>query len=457
MSDQQDLELRMHRAMTARSVSAPAGVGLADRIVVAATTRSVETTPDTRRLTPGWRDWIMPVVAAIGVAILVGAVLIGNRLFRADEQQPGHPSTPPAPTASVVPPPISSAAPKQSPSPATSQSGSMPPGFRVVDLTWISLDEGWALGTAPCAVANCRTVAHTTDGGLTWQPTSVLATNSIQALRFANRSVGYAFGVDALFMSTDGGHTWARQAGGAVGLETANGTVLRLASSHTGCPGACDVHLQRSAVGGTSWQDLELPGRSGGFGAALARSGNVVAITFLGHPAGGAMHQQSTLITSTDNGNTWTNRGEPCPQAGTDPALSEVDSGAAVTGPDGSIVSLCTPRSGNGAQFVTVSTDGGARFTAGPASLGAARVEALGAASASVLFLASDWLYRSSDAGRTWQRVQQNSSQAPGNASWIGFENSTTGRVISAGVGTAPPVIWTTRDAGLTWTAHTFE
>ena len=49
----------------------------------------------------------------------------------------------------------------------------------------------------------------------------------MQHIRFANQSIGYAYGPDALYMTTDGGTNWVRQAGmGADALETLSGNVV---------------------------------------------------------------------------------------------------------------------------------------------------------------------------------------------------------------------------------------
>ncbi len=69
-----------------------------------------------------------------------------------------------------------------------------------------------------------------------------------------------------------------------------------------------------------------------------------------------------------------------------------------------------------------------------------------------MLFVVADALYRSGDGGQTWQRIY--SVHLQGNSMpWLGFESATLGRLVSGDGST----IWTTHDAGLTWTAHTFH
>jgi hypothetical protein len=68
-------------------------------------------------------------------------------------------------------------------------------------------------------------------------------------LRFASAEVGYAFDPD-LVMTTDGGKTWEGQPGRHVAaLEPAGGDVMRVGYTHTGCPGPCDVMIERADPG----------------------------------------------------------------------------------------------------------------------------------------------------------------------------------------------------------------
>ena len=66
-----------------------------------------------------------------------------------------------------------------------------------------------------------------------------------------------------------------------------------------------------------------------------------------------------------------------------------------------------------------------------------------------------DPLYRSTDGGSHWQRVDA----GPAAVGWIGFESSTVGRVL--GLDTADSIgsttVWTTTDAGRSWTASDFR
>jgi hypothetical protein len=498
MSHETEPATQLRNGLAAEARTVTAGPAFTERVIGAARALpGTAPTPFPRPLPAddgfsvgprGWRGWIVPVAAAAVVAVLLAAVLVGSSLLRPNHQPPATQlSRPPSPSISA---PAPSATGKPSPSTKPSATGSatsgasstsgqgglpaggpVPPGFRAVDLTWVSTDIGFALGTAPCATAPCTSILRTADGGKSWvglpAPKAMLSqTDScsgscVSGLRFANPEVGYAFGINSFFLTTDGGRHWAKQAGGsAYSLEVVDGSVLRVIQQVPVCD-SCNVFtVQRSAIGGTDWRNVELPaGSQSVVDAQLAASGRTVVLATFGHTAGGAQNATSVLFTSTDGGASWRKVGEPCPRVSGGVANGEVDTVAVAVAPDASITGLCAPRGSTGGRFTVTSTDGGGHWAAAPASLGAAAGgDVLGAASATTLFVSLDHLYRSTDGGRHWQRTD-NGDKGPGAASWIGFENSSVGRVLEVdGPGTAASAkVWTTTDAGHGWTANTFD
>jgi hypothetical protein len=465
MTDEQTL---LRNAIRAEAESVPMRPDLADAIVRAAASVPTGRVSETAVTRTGWRNWVLPIAAAAIVAVAAGAVVVGAKSLRhSDTAIRPSPGLSSAPT-SV---PNSSAPTKTSPSqssPSESQSSmatapAVPVGFRVIDLTWVSEDEGWALSYPICKDGTCIAVAHTIDGGRSWTAvrtpdfsmldTAACDPTCINHLRFANSQVGYAFSGRAMFMTTDGGVSWRQDTTPTYALEVSHGIALRLVGQVADCAPSCRFRLQRADVGSTKWQDVPLPGApSSAVSATLARSGSTVAIGMYQHTAGGAQNAQSTVLTSNDDGRTWTNRGEPCPQNGSSAAGAEVDSQFVTTSPDGAIVMLCTPRGAGTGQFTVVSTDGGQHFTSG-GRLTQGLQEDLVAASAKVLFLGNAPL-RSTDGGKSW-------TQAPPRAGVKvivqGFETPTIGRALTVTGYIGSPTIWTTRDAGLTWTSYTFK
>ena len=351
------------------------------------------------------------------------------------------PSTPHSSTSlPTVTPPSTATATRTHPAPR------LRGGFRVDDLTFVG-DEGWALGTVPCASGRCAALAHSSDDGLTWSRMSARPPVHVDHIRFATDRIGYAFGQSALFVTRDGGRTWHRQSGGADALETLSGNVIRVVDQG-GCPPGCKYSVLLSSIGGTSWRAVTLPGSQGDTATVqLVRNGRVSAIETLGRQAGGGF-AYGVLFTSRNNGATWTRRGEPCPQG----ANGEIDSTRLASAPDGSITVLCTPHSENGWQFTVTSTDGGATFHTGyRRALGAAPISALGAASASTILVSSDDTYRSTDGGRHFSRVSATNRSSVGRVRGMGFASSAVGHAMSLDGRT----IWTTTDAGRTWRAAT--
>lgn len=269
-------------------------------------------------------------------------------------------------------------------------------------------------------------------------------------IRFASDSVGYLFfgsepgyGRDLpILMTTNGGRTWQNQPIRADALETLHGNVIRIVDQG-GCPPGCAYSVRVSAIGGTSWRAATLPGDQGpGDGVQLVRTASLSAVETYGNPAGGAGSAQATLYTSSDDGASWTRRGEPCPQHNrASLAHGEVDSTLLTSAADGSLTILCTPRGDSGWQFTTTSTDGGASFHPGYLrALGSFPISALGAASATAILISSDMTYRSTDGGRHFTKVA-------GPVAWLGFATSTVGHAISLD----RRIILTTTDAGRTW------
>jgi photosystem II stability/assembly factor-like uncharacterized protein len=106
---------------------------------------------------------------------------------------------------------------------------------------------------------------------------------------------------------------------------------------------------------------------------------------------------------------------------------------------------LCTPRGTQVSQVLTSSGNG--TYRTGSASL----TDAGNLAASGQILLAdtSTGLYRSTDGGDSWQQVDV---PLLGGARWLGFESTTDARVLDS-TGTT---VWTTRDAGATWSPVKF-
>ncbi|MDP9093440.1 MAG: hypothetical protein M3N95_11030 [Actinomycetota bacterium] len=464
MNDDRDMEAALRASLAERARQAPTGSGLVEDIIAAS--GGVQPTVIRPRVRK-WGTWTLPLLAASIVALVVGVLVTVAQLHGSSNGKPVAVQTGPGTTASSPAPTVTST-PTSTSSQLTGDSVEVHvvgfTHFRVVDTTFVGVNDGWALGTADClrSAGSCTGMVRTLDGvtwdavmnppvnlaGITAGCTDPCATN----IRFANDSVGYVYGPTALFMTTDGGQTWNLQPGGAYALETLDNDVIRVRAA---CTPGCPVVVQTSAIGSTAWTTATLPGAQAAMnsGVNLSRTGSSAFVDIYGHVAGGAQDATSVLYSSIDAGKTWTRRGEPCAQTGGGLGGAEVDSTAMTTASDGSVTVLCTPRGGSAPQYTSTSTDEGATFVHGALNaLGSAAITAIGAASAHIILVADGDTFRTTNGGMTFARIGANGQPTPGNAIWFGFENSMVGRAVSGGGST----IWTTWDAGKTWKSYTF-
>lgn len=345
----------------------------------------------------------------------------------------------------------------------------------LLDLSWISTTEGWALAVQPCATGSCAVLAHTTDGGAQWQalpdPPAQVQTGSadcssiacVSELAFASPTVGYLYG-PRLLMTTDGGLNWQPQLGLQVEtLTVADGYAYRVAYDSGGCPGPCNPTLQDAAIGSSVWHtliaQLAYPDRSDS--AQIAASGSALLVALYGSQAG-PTSAQATVYRSTDGGSTWQTTSDPCSGQGATGTSTEEDLIDLTSAPGGFYAGLCSPHTGSG-TFVVTSTDSGGVWTS-TGSLPDVQVLALlAAASPNVLAVSTGPIggngsftaevLVSTDAGDHWTATATDTQQLTqaGSPAWLGFESAQVGWWIGD-----PHSIWTTQDGGLQWTQTPF-
>jgi photosystem II stability/assembly factor-like uncharacterized protein len=351
-----------------------------------------------------------------------------------------------------------------------SAGGPLPAGFTVTDLTWVSDNQGWALGTAPCPHQPCTSVVHTLDGGRTWAglpapkaylelpqngPACSVTVACVQGIRFADASNGYAFGNSSLWTTTNGGHSWSlRSTDSTDVLEISHGTVVRITHpGDAGCPPDCPYQVQATTVGSATWHTLPSPAIPG-TGVALAVEGTNIYEAAFGHRAGGAQDAHTQFARSTDSGAHWSTFSDPCTVT---PSGDEADTTAISASTGGFLAVGCTPRVSGQAGFVVVSADEGATF--GPHRGGllptvapdGELVDHIAAATGQrlavlVSYSAGMDVVVSNDAGAHWT-VTHHEGAAPANTA----TDPTTGRAVI----TASTVL-TTTDGGGHWTPFTF-
>src|SRR5271165_4320991 len=141
--------------------------------------------------------------------------------------------------------------------------GPVPAGFAATSVTFVSPEQAFVLGTAPCSHAPCTSIVRTLDRGASWRglpapavPLSSPGGTGVWGIRFATPEHGFVFG-DGLWETTDGGLRWSRVAapfGSVLSLAIVPGQVLVLVARCTP-GGGCDQHgvLARRPLSGGVW------------------------------------------------------------------------------------------------------------------------------------------------------------------------------------------------------------
>lgn len=271
----------------------------------------------------------------------------------------------------------------------------MPRGFAATSVTFVSSEEAFVLGTAPCSHAPCTSIVRTLDRGASWRglPAPIVPLGSqysangptVWGIRFADPAHGFVFG-SGLWETTDGGEHWARVAGpqgSILSLEVIDGQVLALAvpcSSANGC--GQWVTLMRRPVSGGSWNKV-------------AQVNNPHQIATQGRVA--AMVDGTSVLVTTDGGVTYATHATPCTNEGVAIAAS-----VAVSGPN-SLALLCSGQAAAGSvsKTVYVSNDLGAQWTKAGLPANGGDPAGIAAATPNQVVVAAEsgasWLYYSGD------------------------------------------------------------
>ena len=284
---------------------------------------------------------------------------------------------------------------------AVPSGGPVPLGFAATSVTFVSTEEAFVLGTAPCAKAPCTSILRTLDRGASWrglpapvvplaaQP-GVVAGPAVWGIRFANPSDGFVFG-NGLWETTDGGERWTpavSPAGPIESLEVIDGQVLAVTgtcSPNFGC-GQTGTLMRRPLAGGAWTVVSRVSGRG-----AIATQARVAAV----------IDADDVLVTANGGVSTVTQAG-PCSTAGLVAPVS-----LAVTGPTG-LALLCGGEGAAGSvdKTVFVSDDLGAHWSVAGSPARGGDPEEMSAGSAAQLVVAAasgaSMLYYSADGGARW-------------------------------------------------------
>jgi hypothetical protein len=313
-----------------------------------------------------------------------------------------------AKSASASAPAASSSASTQASTPATTAStvaapagGPVPSGFAGTSVTFVSPQEAFVLGTAPCAKAPCTSIVRTLDRGASWRglPAPVMSLGSEQAdaagptvwgIRFANPEDGFVFG-NGLWETSDGGERWSSTVspGGSIeSLEVIDDQVLAVTAVCTANGGCARTGtLLRRPLAGGAWRKVarvKYPG-------AISTQARVAAVL-----------DGTSVIVTANGGLSTATHAAPCTTVGVSAPVA-----VTVTGPDGLALECAGgPAAGSAEKTVYVSDDLGAHWTQAGSPGPGGEPDGLSAGSAAQLvaaaFSGASILYHSGDGGARW-------------------------------------------------------
>ena len=412
----------------------------------------------------------------LGFVGIAGALVIGLAalVLRPTDTAPGGPdsssvATVPsgsAPTATIPSTPGPSASqPSAGPPSASPSSEPVPVGFAPMSVTFVSVDEGWVLGSAACGSGRCPAIERTNDGGRTWAmvpaPKAAVAagygpysgvTSGISGLRFATPSDGWAFGPD-LWATHDGGASWTKVS--VPGLSSGS-TLVALESAHGSVHAAFQAQgrgfpIATSPVGRDAWSvsPHQVP---------VVGGGPDPTIQFVLSGDTGWLLENNRMVAAGAqlvNG-TWQTWKPPCENV----LLGPVNPASIAASSPTDVVVACDmfgDVNGPLGYHLFVSRDGGASFVAKGGRLPVDSINGVATPGTSTIVIAG-WdsteavLVGSFDGGKTWSTVVRAGTVQ---LSDLGFTTPSQGVVITNSASGSSGLLMT-RDGGHTWSAVKF-
>lgn len=341
--------------------------------------------------------------------------------------------------------------------------GPVPAHFAASSVTFVSPNEGFVLGTAPCTVHPCTSLVRTLNRGATWvglpAPLARLGfpgdTNAVWGIRFATASHGFIFG-SSLWETTNGGEHWVRDArpfNSVISLAIVHGQVIAVTQHCTprrGCPQT--GWIVRRALAGGPWTTV----------TGIHPAFSVSPTDLIGTQAGvAAILNGTSVLVSRDGGFHWISHSTPCTSF-----RKGFPGSVAVIAPSG-LALLCVGQgfTGHTMKFTYLSRNDGAHWTVTgrPSAAGSGGTIATANRNQWVISTtsAASWLYYSGRAGFGWHTV---AFRGDGGRGWadLGFTTPTNGIVVygparsDGNPGHSQGQLWLTSNGGRTWHAVRF-
>jgi photosystem II stability/assembly factor-like uncharacterized protein len=363
-------------------------------------------------------------------------------------------------------PVVSSRAPSATASPIPSAAAvaepvgvAVPAGFVPASVTFVSVQQGWVLGTAPCSSSSrCLTLLRTENGGQSWTsvpaPAAAFSSNpnpgghGAGEVRFADPLDGWVFGPE-LWATHDGGATWTRI---SLPGASANAAVVALAAADGMVHAAVfdqRVGIDTTQVGHDDWTASST---SIQFGAGPIPRAQLV----LQGGAGWLIEVDRTVVGGARLGaGQWSAWVPPCSNAGGD---AIIDASTAT-----SLFAVCNEGVWNGAVPVTrayLSTDAGSSFARAPATVPVGNADEVAASTPQSAVVAAhtngggiNQLLVTADGGASWSVVYH--GPGTGVANDLGFTTAQQGVVVE--VDGASSALLMTVDGGHTWSPVSFH
>ena len=396
------------------------------------------------------------LIAAAVLIVVAGVVLVarpGARVMPTRAQlASGTPAAVAAPSAVASPAVASSVAPS---------GASARAGFAPVSVTFVSSEEGWVLGTAPCASGECTAILRTTDSGQTWTavgapatpisegPVQPGSTPGIIGLHFADPRDGWAYGPD-LWATHDGGTSWQRVT--IPGLSASAVIVALEASAGTAQAVAYDVatvgawvRIASSPVGSDAWtlSATQVP-----LGAGPVAQAQLV----LSGTHGWLVEVDRTVVGGARLvGGAWSAWTAPCSGVKGSAVLAASSPSDLVAACDGGLWGHPANPAEQGERLY-VSHDGGATFAETGGTVPVQEPLIASPVSGTIVVGRGQLLVASFDRGQTWGNAL--GLAPPAFLTYVGFTTPRQGVAIaneSTGPGQSAGALFMTRDGGHTW------